>query len=461
MKMEVPDQINRVYFIGIAGIGMSALARYFKQRGAEVCGYDADHSALAKDLEAEGITVHYTEEKSILIDTPDLVVYTPAITDSHMGLRHYRNLGVPVLKRSQVLGWISRRHKCIAVAGTHGKTTTSAMITFALRKSGVDVTAFLGGLAADIGGNFVQGNSEWMIAEADEYDRSFHELSPEIAIVTAMDADHLDIYGSYEEMVNGYVGFLQKVHSGGTVMLHTDVREKLADEIIDQLRGRDIKVLTFGTEEADFTLTEIRREGDGVQFLLRDSNGVTRAAKVKMPGLHNALNATVAIAVCSLLNQDVTYAILMLGRFRGIKRRFEIVFSDEKHTIIDDYAHHPAELAAAISAARLQYPGKQLTGVFQPHLYSRTRDFYREFAAALDALDICVLVELYPARELPIEGVTSKMIFDAMKNQKKYLTTKRELIKLLETLNPEVLLLLGAGDLDRMVPDMIERLKTI
>ncbi len=461
MSTQVPDVLHRVYFIGIAGIGMSALARYFKRLGIEVAGYDADRSSLAKSLEEEGISVHYTEEESLLSETPDLVIYTPAVPASHKGLRHFREIGVPVLKRSQILGWISNRHRCIAVAGTHGKTTTSAMITFVSRSCGEDVTAFLGGLVPDLGGNFVQGDSEWLIAEADEYDRSFHALTPEIAIVTAMDADHLDIYGNYEEMVAGYVGFLQNVRKGGIIILHENVKQKLNENVLEGFKTKEINVITFGVGNADYRISELKREGNGVQFLLKGMDGAMKSVMVNMPGLHNALNATVALAVCDALKLNVFMALEALKKFSGIKRRFEIVFSDEKHTIIDDYAHHPEELSAAISAARLQYPERKIVGVFQPHLYSRTRDFYREFAVSLSALDVCVLVELYPARELPVEGVNSKMIFDQIKNDNKYLTTKKELIPLLVSLNPEILLLLGAGDLDRMVPEIIDRLKEL
>jgi UDP-N-acetylmuramate--alanine ligase len=458
MKTEIPETIRSIYFIGIAGIGMSALARYFKNRDVKVAGYDADRSALAETLQQEGMDVHFTEEESILLDTPDLVVYTPAVPDTHKGLMHYRSIGVPVVKRSQVLGWISNRHKCIAVAGTHGKTTTSAFITQAMLHCGEDVTAFLGGLVQDLGGNFVEGKSEWLIAEADEYDRSFHALSPEIAVVTAMDADHLDIYGDYKEMVAGYVGFIRKTHSGGIVILHEGVKEKLDAQVIDELYNRDIKVYTFGVRKADYTVTSVKPSGSGVQFELRTIHSGTLDVNLQMPGLHNALNSSVALTICDLLDLNVAKAAEGLSKFSGIKRRFEVVFQNEKHTIIDDYAHHPEELEAAISAARLQYAGKKITGVFQPHLYSRTKDFYKEFARSLDALDTRILVELYPARELPIEGVSSKMIYDEMKNGSKHLTTKKELIPLLVSLDPEVLLLLGAGDLDRMVPEIIENL---
>lgn len=451
MSTQIPSSIHSVYLMGIAGIGMSALAQYFAHRGVRVAGYDADRSPVAQALENSGITVHYTEEESMLAETPDLVIYTPAVPATHKGLQYYREQGVPVVKRAQVLGWISMQHRCIAVAGTHGKTTTSALITWVLKNCGVDVTAFLGGIVPDLGGNYVRGASDWVIAEADEYDRSFHALSPEIAVVTSMDADHLDIYGTFEEMVAGYVGFLDRVHNDGTVIVQNDVLRRLDPAVTARLRDRGVAVISYGEENGDYRVTDAERAGSGTSFTLHDA---TRSEKITlaMPGMHNALNATAAIITGDLLRMERHCMNDALSRFHGIRRRFEVVFANDVLTVIDDYAHHPQELAAAIGAARLQYPGAHLTGVFQPHLYSRTRDFYREFAAALDTLDTCVLVELYPAREQPIEGVSEEMIFHAMRNESRHLSKKNNLTALLVSLRPQVLLFLGAGDLDRMIP---------
>jgi UDP-N-acetylmuramate--alanine ligase len=346
------------------------------------------------------------------------------------------------------------------VAGTHGKTTTSAMITYALRSCGVDCTAFLGGWVPDLNGNYIIGESEWLVVEADEYDRSFLTLAPEIAVVTAMDADHLDIYGSHETMIESYLSFLSHVQPGGKVLMHKEAAGYLREEMIESLSSRDVEVRTYGTTDADLVISGLQRVAEGTQFRLEEDEQVLLSATVQMPGLHNVLNATAAIAVCGVVGIDKARAAKALSEFKGIKRRFEIVHADQELVMIDDYAHHPEELAAAIKAARLQYPDKQITGVFQPHLYSRTRDFHSAFAAALDDLDICVLVELYPAREQPIEGVSSKMIFDKMTLQHKYLSTKQDLLNVLGSIHPEVLLLLGAGDLDRMIPDFIEKLKT-
>jgi UDP-N-acetylmuramate--alanine ligase len=460
MRPDLLSNVRTMYFIGIGGIGMSALARYFRQKGVEVSGYDADRTGLGKVLEREGIAVHYDEAQSVLESVPDLVVYTPAIPATHQGLMHYRASGVPVLKRSEMLGAISQGYRCIAVAGTHGKTTTSAMITYALRSCGVDCTAFLGGWVPDLNGNYIIGESEWLVVEADEYDRSFLTLAPEIAVVTAMDADHLDIYGSHETMIESYLSFLSHVQPGGKVLMHTKAAGYLREEMIESLSSRDVEVRTYGTTNADLVISGLHRVAEGTQFRLEEDEQVLLSATVQMPGLHNVLNATAAIEVCGVVGLDKARAAKALGAFKGIKRRFEIVHADQELVMIDDYAHHPEELAAAIKAARLQYPDKQITGVFQPHLYSRTRDFHMAFAAALDDLDICVLVELYPAREQPIEGVSSKMIFDKMTLQHKYLSTKQDLLNVLGSIHPEVLLLLGAGDLDRMIPDFIEKLKT-
>jgi len=306
----------------------------------------------------------------------------------------------------------------------------------------------------------VIGESDWLVVEADEYDRSFLTLTPEIAVVTAMDADHLDIYGDHAAMISSYLEFLTQVREGGKVIIHAGVEKYLDEESLAMFAQRRIEVLTYGSEASDYKVSGIVRVEHGTQFQLDSPKGAPMTVGIQMPGQHNVANATAAIAVCGQTGIDELKAARMLCGFKGIKRRFEIVHTDAGLVMIDDYAHHPEELKAVIKAARLQYPDRQITGVFQPHLYSRTRDFHKEFAVALDSLDTCVLVELYPAREKPIEGVSSKMIFDNMTMQHKYLCTKQELSNLLVSINPEVLLLLGAGDLDRMIPDFIEKLKT-
>ena len=471
---KIPDHIQNVYFIGIAGIGMSALARYFLHRGASVSGYDRDRSELAIRLEDEGAEIHYEADISQLPTAIDLVVLTPAIPDDHAELMHFRNSDVPVVKRSELLGYFSRKMHCIAVAGTHGKTTTSTMIAYVLRSCGLDITAFLGGIAADFDGNFAAGKSDWMVVEADEYDRSFLQLSPDIAVVTSMDPDHLDIYGSFDEMRATFLDFMCKVKPGGVLILHENVISKFDAEITEKFFGEllnnQIVMLTYGERDNFFKVIDVRPADEGMRFDFYYATHRQLIEDITLPmmGKHNVLNAAAALAAVTILersnrwNTKVTLAeaALKLCDFKGIKRRFEIVHSSDDLVIIDDYAHHPKELSAAISAAKKHFPDKRITGVFQPHLYTRTNDFFREFADVLSALDECILVELYPAREQPIEGVSSALIFDLVESKAKYLTTKNDLTDLLGAVDPEVLLLLGAGDLDRMIPEIVNEIVT-
>ncbi len=471
---NIPDHIQSVYFIGIAGIGMSALARYFLHRGVSVSGFDRDRSELAIQLETEGANIHYEQDISQLSTAPDLVVYTPAIPADHTELLYFRRLGVTVVKRSELLGYFSRQMKCIAVAGTHGKTTTSTMIAFVLRACGLDCTAFLGGIAADFEGNFVAGKSEWMVVEADEYDRSFLQLAPDVAVVTSLDPDHLDIYGSFEEMRATFLEFMHKVKPGGVLILHEDVVSKFDSEMTEKFFGalldNQIVMLTYGERDNFFKVIEIEPEGDGMRFdfYYATYRQLLKDVRLPMVGKHNVLNASAALATVAILERNKRWhcdirldeAAEKLRDFKGIKRRFEIVYRSENLIIIDDYAHHPVELSAAISAAKAHFPQKKLTGVFQPHLYTRTKDFFKEFAAALSALDVCILVELYPAREQPIEDVSSALIFDLVESKVKYLTTKIELTDLLGAVDPEILLFLGAGDLDRIIPEIINEIVT-
>ena len=462
----IPANIQHVHFIGIAGIGMSALARYFLYEGARVTGYDRDRSDLAIQLEEEGAVIHYTPEIDAIDSKPDIVVYTPAVNESNIELAHFINSSVPVVKRSEMLGHISARTRCIAVAGTHGKTTTSAMIAFVLRRCGLDCTAILGGLVIDLKGNFAYGSTQWLVTEADEYDRSFLRLSPEIAVITSVDPDHLDIYGTYEAMLAAYADYVMCIKPGGVLIVHEEVAQKLVTEKLMQvLLERNIPLVIYGEQAEYMRLVNCAYDADGLRFDVkfhRDSN-VRSDIQLAMSGKHNALNATAALTVAAVLQRSSKYgtnvtlhcAADALASFSGISRRFEFVHKSPELVVIDDYAHHPLELQAAIDAAQQHFNGKRITGVFQPHLYSRTRDFHKGFAEALSALDESVLVELYPARELPIEGVSSELIFNAIENERKYLTTKQELTGLLRSLDPEVLLFMGAGDLDRKIPEIV------
>jgi UDP-N-acetylmuramate--alanine ligase len=449
-------QIKKVYFIGIGGIGMSALARYFMGRGCEVHGYDRTETDLTRILAQEGMKIHYIDDISFIPLGIDLVIFTPAVPKTHSELVYFQNNNFPILKRSEVLGIISRGMKCIGVAGTHGKTTTSSIVTHILRVGGVDCTAFLGGISLSLGSNFVEGKSDWVVVEADEFDRSFLRLSPDMAVVTAIDPDHLDIYGDEANFRQGFQDFVSKLKNNGKVFKNKN--------LVDFLPRKDAGIkkicwATYGTGEGGDYRAENLRVEDGF-FVFDYKSPIENIDNVRftLAGRHNVENATAAIAVAQQLGVTAAAVREALGSFRGIKRRFEVVVRGEKTVFIDDYAHHPTELENAIAAAKMLYPNKKITGIFQPHLFTRTRDFQDGFAAALDTLDEVILMDIYPARELPIEGITSEIIFDKMKNQHKTLTTKAELMPLLRGRNFEVLLTLGAGDIDTFVRPIAEML---
>ncbi len=439
------NDIHTVYFIGIGGIGMSALARYFSMIGCEVHGYDKVESRITKELISEGIKVHYQEDIENIPKQVDLVIYTPAIPDEHKELSWFRQKGYEVRKRAEVLGIISRNKKTIAVAGTHGKTTTTSIITHILRTGGIDCTAFLGGIANNLNSNFVFGQSEWVVVEADEFDRSFLHLSPFYSIVTSTDADHLDIYGTHDQMLMGFKNYVSKTHQNGKAFLKEGLQLYNTDSPLSNII-QDAYGLNNGKNQAQNI-----RVDDGYFYF--DFKGKVQIDNIKftLPGRHNIENATAAITVALELGiapEDIKKA---LATFKGIWRRFDFVVRNEAFVYIDDYAHHPSELDAAINAARELYPKKAITGIFQPHLYTRTRDFVTGFAKALDKLDQLLLMDIYPARELPIEGVTSDIIYNNMENPNKKRVTKENLLHELKLSEPKVLLTLGAGDIDRFI----------
>lgn len=441
-------QIQKVYFIGIGGIGMSALARYFLGRGCEVHGYDRTETDLTRTLTQEGMKIHYSDDISFIPPNLDLVIFTPAVPKTHSELVYFQNNNFPILKRSEVLGIISRGMKCIGVAGTHGKTTTSSIVTHILRVGGVDCTAFLGGISLSLGSNFVEGKSDWVVVEADEFDRSFLRLSPDIAVVTAIDPDHLDIYGDEASFRQAFQDFISKMKINGKVFKNKDLTNFLPRK---DAGFKKISWSSYGTEEGDYRAENLRVENGFFVFDYKSPIENIDNVMFTLAGRHNVENAAAAIAVAQQLGVTAAAVREALANFRGIKRRFEVVVRNEKTIFIDDYAHHPTELENAIAAAKMLYPNKKITGIFQPHLFTRTRDFQEGFAAALDNLDEVILLDIYPARELPIEGVTSDIIFDKMKNVNKILTTKAELMPLLRGKNFEVLLTLGAGDIDTFV----------
>lgn len=442
MKME---NIKHIYFIGIGGIGMSALARYFHKKGIKVSGYDKTQTELTSSLEEEGMNIHYTDDVNLIPVEVDYVVITPAIPKEHKEWNYLIDKGIKIAKRSEVLGLISKNSHCLAVAGTHGKTTTTTLLAHLLKSSGIDCTAFLGGIAVNYNSNYIEGNSDIVVVEADEYDRSFLQLHPIGTIVTAMDADHLEIYGNSENMKNAYGEFVNQTCVGGKVVykegLNLQVSEKYAS-------------CSYGIEKGNCKAENIKVENGFFVFDYSGTKATIKNIRFSMPGRHNAENATAAISLALEFGATEEGIRKALSGFKGIKRRFEFIIREESKIMIDDYAHHPEELKAAINAARELYPQKKITGVFQPHLFSRTRDFANEFAQSLDLLDEVLLLDIYPARELPIEGITSQLLIDRMRSLKKKLVSKEELIKSVSTAQWEVVLVMGAGDIDRLLEPM-------
>lgn len=446
------SQIRKVYFIGIGGIGMSALARYFLQRGAQVGGYDRAETELTRQLSAEGAALHYSDDPALLWPDAELIVYTPAIPQENAELSWYRAQGREVFKRSDVLQWITEGHHAITIAGTHGKTTVSTMIAHLLRHAGLGGTAFLGGIAANYGTNFWAGEGDTVVVEADEYDRSFLKLRPDIAVLTAMDPDHLDIYGTAEAMEEAYIEYTQNIKQGGKLFVKYGLK-----------RGADLHVehaMTYSLQNsaADVYASNIRQQQGGYVFDLINPAGFIARVHLPLGGMHNVENAVVAAAVAmevGLSPQDVKAGF---ADFKGVKRRFEYVLNNERHVYIDDYAHHPEELAALIGSAKRLFPKRRCVVAFQPHLFSRTRDLAAGFAHSLDMADEVILLDIYPAREAPIEGVSARMIAGKMQNPAHTILSKEALLDWVGAAQPDLLITAGAGDIDRLVQPIKERL---
>jgi len=453
--------IEGMYFIGIGGIGMSALARYFLAQGFVICGYDRTESPLTNALENEGCSITYEDSVDslpALFDNPDdrnrvLVIYTPAIPKDNIILNYFRDKDYTIYKRSEILGQISSDTEAIAVAGTHGKTTVSTMIAHILTTSTLNCSAFLGGISKNYDTNLLMADSRFTVMEADEFDRSFLQLSPQIAVVTAIDPDHLDIYGTPESMVDAYSEFCNKVRGGGTLIIN--------ENIITRLRlPDDVMVYTYGTgEKADFRAVEIEKEEGCYLFELATPSEPVEGLRLRVPGMVNIINATAAAAAALSAGASHEEIREALYTYKGVRRRFDIRYAGKEIIYIDDYAHHPQEINALISAVRDFWPGRHVTGVFQPHLYTRTRDFAEGFAEALDRLDQVLLLTLYPARENPIPGVSSDMIASLMKNRKVKIVTKEKLLAELGDVRNGLLLTIGAGDIDRFVEPITEMLK--
>ncbi|MBQ3439869.1 MAG: UDP-N-acetylmuramate--L-alanine ligase [Bacteroidales bacterium] len=444
--------MKNVYFIGIGGIGMSALARYFKFRGLEVSGYDKTPSDLTAALEREGIAVHYEDRPDLIpADVEEtLVIWTPAIHE--LGeLDFVREKGYRLIKRSRALGEVARGQRCLAVAGTHGKTTTSTLTAHIFTQSGEGCTAFLGGISRNYGTNLLMSRNDVVVAEADEFDRSFHQLFPEIAVITAIDADHLDIYGDYAHVLESFRVFASQV--SGTLILKEGLPITSADTKANLLTYH------YTSRTADFHPENARPDPLG-HFIydLHYPGGVLRDIRVGAPGWVNAENSIAAAAIALTFGLDPEAVKQAIGTFQGVKRRLEVHVNTPKVSYVDDYAHHPAELASAISSLRDIFPGRKVTAIFQPHLYTRTRDFAPDFAKALSAVDKLILLPIYPAREEPIPGVTSDIILSAATTPEKVLVPKEELMDYLEKEPVDVLVTFGAGNIDRFVEPITQLL---
>lgn len=456
----------KLYFVGIGGIGMSALVRYFLSKGDDVAGYDLTPSPLTKALTEEGALIHYEDDPELIPEPfrsrDTLVVFTPAVPRDHRELNFFIHQGNRVIKRAELLGDLTRRERGLCVAGTHGKTTTSTLLAHLLRSSHVDCHAFLGGISNNYQTNcLISEKSDYAVIEADEFDRSFHHLSPYIAVITSADPDHLDIYHTAEAYRESFEHFTSLISSeGGLVMKKgIPVTPRLKD-------GTRLFTYTTGDEEADFWGDHIEiREGhlffDWHYPALDGKPAGTLHVELGVPLLINVENAVAAMAVAYLCGARLDELSQGVASFRGVYRRFDRIIDDPRCVLIDDYAHHPNELDPSIRSVRQLYPDRKILGIFQPHLYSRTQDFYREFAHSLDQLDEVILLDIYPARELPIPGVTSHLIAEAMEHKDVVVLPKEGLLPHLRSLRalPEVILMVGAGDIDRLVPQVAEEIR--
>ncbi len=451
------------YFLGIGGIGMSALARFFKHHKKQVEGYDKTETSLTTQLQQESISCYFNEDvtrlQTILKQYSKeevLIVYTPAVPKEHQEYIFLLENNYTILKRSLVLGEITRAFKAIAIAGTHGKTTTTTLVTHLLKSAGINCYAFMGGISKNYNTNLLLGDAEnkdaYVVVEADEYDRSFLTLTPHIALITSVDADHLDIYGDTNSVKEGYTLFANKVKEGGILIVKKNV-----DNELTLTAKRLIYSLNLDTE---YCANSVRVEDEQFMYNIQSPIEAISGVVNGLPGLHNVENAIAAVCIAQQIGLKGEQIKAALRSFTGVKRRFDYRVKSEKYVYIDDYAHHPEELKACIQSLRKLYPTKKLTGIFQPHLFSRTRDFINEFAEALDMLDNCVLLEIYPAREKPMEGVTSNWLLSKMKLENKQVLSKVEVLNYIAQQTPEVLVTMGAGDIDTLVSPLEELIKT-
>lgn len=446
--------MKSVYFIGAGGIGMSALERYFLSKGLVVAGYDRTSCELTEELRAEGADIHYEDNPDLIPQAcrdkeETLVVYTPAIPETHKELTYFRENGFDIQKRAQVLGTLTRSMKGLCVAGTHGKTTTSSMTAHLLHQSHVGCNAFLGGITKNYGTNYLLSQtSPYVVIEADEFDRSFHHLRPYATVITATDADHLDIYGTEEAYLESFRHYTNLIQPGGALIIHRGL--KMKEDLQDGVRRYD-----YSRTEGDFHAEHIRIGGGHIVFDFVSPFGNIKDVELGVPVSINIENGIAAMALAQIAGATENEIRQAMASFSGVVRRFDFSLKNDKHVLLSDYAHHPAEIKQSILSIREVFDGRKITAIFQPHLYTRTRDFYKDFAESLSLLDEVILTEIYPAREAPIPGVTSQLIYDNLRpDMEKRIVEKKDLLEVLKQEDFDVLVVLGAGDVDNMVPQM-------
>jgi UDP-N-acetylmuramate--alanine ligase len=454
--MEIPNK--SVYFIGAGGIGMSAIARYFIKKGLVVAGYDKTPSTLTRQLEREGMLIHYEEDVNeipFVCKDKDkcLVIYTPAIPENHKELQYFRQNGFNIQKRAQVLGTLTRQHKGLCVAGTHGKTTTSTMCAHILHQSHLDCNAFLGGISKNYGTNYILSDSDYVVIEADEFDRSFHWLSPYMTVITSTDPDHLDIYGTKEAYLESFRHYTELIQPEGTLIIHRGLEMK--ESLPQGVRRYD-----YALNEGDFHAENIRIENGEITFdFVSPIESVTNI-ELGQPVPINIENGIAAMAMAQLAGCTANELRIGMKTYDGVERRFDFKIKTPRLVFLSDYAHHPKEILQSARSIRELYKDRKITAIFQPHLYTRTRDFYQDFADALSLLDEVILTEIYPARELPIDGVTSQLIYDRLRpGIEKQMIQKNQVLQFVKNHSFDVLIVLGAGDLDNQVPQIAQILK--
>ena len=456
--MELKD-IKSVYFVGAGGIGMSAIARYFLHIGVVVAGYDKTPSALTKELEKEGMDIHYEENVALIPAackdaSSTLVIYTPAIPQEHQELVYFHENGFTIEKRAQVLGTLTRSHKGLCVAGTHGKTTTSTMCAHIMHQSHVDCNAFLGGISKNYGTNYILSDkSDYVVIEADEFDRSFHWLRPWMSVITATDPDHLDIYGTKEAYLESFRHYTELIQPGGALIIHKNLEMK--QHVLD-----GVKIYEYSLNEGDFHAENIKIDNGEITFDFISPVESISNVELGQPVPINIENAVAAMAMAQLNGCTAEEIKEGIKTYEGVERRFDFKIKDDKHVFLSDYAHHPKEIYQSAKSIRELYKNRKITAIFQPHLYTRTRDFYKDFADSLSILDEVILCDIYPAREAPIPGVTSELIYKNLKpGVEKSMIHKEDVLDLVKKRDFDVLIVLGAGDLDNLVPQMAEILK--